>query len=90
MRVDYSSIVRSRAYIHEVALEVLVLLECFDGTSPLDPVPVFAVTRVIHLVFCLTYRYTIFSDGRHRQILDVTFIGGVKWYEWTHVPQVTG
>ncbi len=49
--------------MNEVTLEVTVLLSCLDRTSPLDPVPVFAVTRVIHLVTSLAYRDTIFIDG---------------------------
>jgi hypothetical protein len=45
---------------------------------------------IIHVMTSLTYRDTVFIDVCHRQILDITFIGGVEWYERTHVPQVTG
>ena len=90
MCVYNSPIVRGRTYIHKVTLEVLVLSGCLNGTSPLDPVPVFAVARAIHLVLCLAYRDTFFIDVCSRQVLDVSFIGGVKRDEWTHVPQVTG
>jgi len=90
MCVDYSTIVRKRTYIHKVTLEVLVLLSCFDRASPLDPVPVFAVSMIIHLVTSLAYWDTIFIDGCHRQVLDVAFIGCIEWDEWTHIPHVTG
>ena len=70
MCVYHSTVVRRRTYIHKVTLEVLVFLSCLDRTSPLDPVPVFAVTRVIHLVTSLAYWDTFLSNGCHRQILD--------------------
>jgi hypothetical protein len=89
MCVDYSPIVRRRTYVSKVALEVLVLLSCLDRASPLDPVPVFAVTRAIHLMTSLAYWDTFFSNGCHRQILDIAFIGCIQRDEWTHIPQVT-
>ena len=90
MCVYHSTIVRGRTYIHKVTLEVLVLLSCLDRASPLDPVPVLAVTIVIHVVTSLAYWDTFFSNGCHRQILDIAFIGCIQWDEWTHVPHITG
>jgi len=89
MCIDYSTIVRRRTCVNEVTLEVLVLLNCFDGTSPLDPVPVFAVAMIIHVVTSLAYWDTFFSNGCHRQILEIAFIGCIQWDEWTHIPHVT-
>jgi len=63
MRIYHSPIVRRRTCVNKVTFQVLVLLSCFDRTSPLDPVPVSAIAIVIHLVTSLAYRDTFFIDG---------------------------
>jgi hypothetical protein len=63
MGVDDPTIGRRGTYVDEVTLDVLVLLRCLDWASPFDPVSVFLMSEVIHLVASLTYWDTIICDA---------------------------
>ncbi len=89
MCIDDPTIGRRRTY-DEIALEVLVVLGCFYRASPFGSVPVFLMTKVIHLVSSLTYRDTIISDAGHGQILCVTFVGAIQRNKGTHFPYISG